>query len=400
MTLNTNNRSGALEGVRVIDLTTILMGPLACRMLADHGADVIQIVPPSAQEAVVGDDEGIGGIALDIHRNKRSIKLDLKSDRDRRAMWDLIGTADVLVTNMRAAALVRLGLSADDVRRRYPRLIYCLANGYGPGGPYASRAAYDDAIQALSGFAALSGMIDGEPRYAPSVIADKVCSLFIVQAVMAALLNRQIRDEGQTIMVPMFETMVAFNMVEHLRGAALLPPKGTPGYTRLLNRERRPYRSADGWVALLPYSAANWQDFFTIIGSSELAKDSKFSTHSSRMQNAEALYRVVANAAPMKTTEEWISICDEYSIPCNPVLGFSELLSDPHLEAVQLLQEKTHPTEGAYRYVRDPVGYDTLDTALRLHSPVPGEHTYDVMRELGWGDNDIQSLSATSEQAD
>ncbi|MEM9624035.1 MAG: CoA transferase [Pseudomonadota bacterium] len=391
--MTSDNSSGALQGVRVIDLTTILMGPLACRMLADHGADVIQVVPPSTQEAVVGDDEGIGGIALDIHRNKRSIKLDLKAEPDRRAMWDLIASADVLVTNMRAAALDRLGLSAEDVRTRYPKLIYCLANGYGQEGPYASRAAYDDAIQALSGFAALSEMIDGEPRYAPSVIADKVCSLFIVQAVMAALLNKQALDQGQTIVVPMFETMVAFNMVEHLRGAALIPPKGTPGYTRLLNRERRPYKSADGWIALLPYSAANWRDFFNIIGSPELSDDPRFSTHSTRMQNAEALYGVVATAAPTRTTQEWISICDEFSIPCNPVLGFGELLSDPHLEAVQLLQEQTHPTEGAYHSVRDPVEYDSLATGLRLHAPVPGEHTREVLQELNWQDDAIQSLN-------
>lgn len=388
-----DTRSGALQGIRVVDLTTILMGPLACRMLGDHGADVIQVVPPSVAETIVGDDDGIEGIALDIHRNKRSIKLNLKVAHDRRAMWDLIASADVLVTNMRAAALDRLGFSAESVRSRYPRLIYCLANGYGQDGPYASRAAYDDAIQALSGFAGLSTMISGEPQYAPSVIVDKVCSLFIVQAVMAALLHRQTHGEGQTISVPMFETMVAFNMVEHLRGAALVPPKGTPGYTRLLNRERRPYRCADGWVALLPYSAANWRDFFDIIGSPELADHPSYLTHSARMQNAEELYRIVANAAPEKTTAEWITVCDQYSIPCNPVLGFDDLIDDPHLEAVQLMQVQDHPVEGPYRYVRDPVDYDTLDTCLRLHAPVPGEHTAEVMRELDWQDADIQVLN-------
>ncbi len=393
----TKPRLGALSGIRVIDLTTILMGPLACRMLADHGADVIQVVPPSAEESVVGDEEGIGGIALDIHRNKRSIKLNLKSDPDRRAMWDLIATADVLVTNMRAAALSRLGFGSEEIRARYPRLIYCLANGYGQDGPYASRAAYDDAIQALSGFAGLFEKISGEPQYAPSVIADKVCSLFIVQAVMAALLHRHSHGDGQTISVPMFETMVAFNMVEHLRGAALIPPKGTPGYSRLLNPERRPYRSANGWIALLPYSASNWHDFFEIIGSPELADDPKYATHSARMQNAEDLYRIVATAAPSKTTEDWITICDQCSIPCNPVLGFDDLMVDPHLEAVQLMSVSDHPIEGPYRSVRDPVEYDSLDTGLRMHAPVPGEHTREVMRELAWGDDDIQALSAFSE---
>ncbi len=391
-----NAQTGALHGIRVVDLTTILMGPLACRILADHGADVIQVVPPSVEETGAGGDDGIGGIALDIHRNKRSVKLNLKSESDRRAMWDLIASADILVTNMRAAALARLGFTAEDVRTKYPRLIYCLANGYGQDGPYASRAAYDDAIQALSGFAGMSAMISGEPQYAPSVIVDKVCSLFIVQAVMAALLNRHANGEGQTINVPMFETMVAFNMVEHLRGAALIPPRGNVGYTRLLNRERRPYQSADGWVALLPYSEANWHDFFDIIGSPELASNPKYATHSARMQNAEELYRMVATAAPQKTTDEWMAICDQYSIPCNPVLGFDELMTDPHLDAVQLMPVENHPVEGPYRYVRDPIEYDTLDTGLRFHAPVPGEHTREVMGELGWVDDDIQTLQVFS----
>ncbi len=387
-----SKKHGALNGVRVVDLTTVLMGPLASRMLADHGADVIHIAPMHAKESISTNDGGIGAIALDIHRNKRSVKLDLKSDHGKKALWDLIATADVLVTNMRAAALERLGFSADQVRKRHPEIVYCLANGYGQDGPYAERAAYDDAIQALSGFAGLFGKINGTPAYAPSVIVDKICSLFIVQAVLASLLHKRATGEGQTITVPMFETMAAFNLIEHYRGAALIPPKGTPGYPRLINRERRPYRCADGWIALLPYSGKNWRDFFKIIGRPELAEDPKYVSNEARMQNIEELYGIVSKAAEQRTTDEWQRVCDEYSIPCNPVLGLEDLVHDPHLEAVDFMTVTEHPSEGKYRSVRDPVTYDGLSTQLRRHAPIPGEHTAEVLGELGWEEDEIKDF--------
>ena len=389
---NSDKRPGALDGIRVIDLTSVLMGPLACRMLADHGADVIQVVPPSASSSVMGDATGMGGISLDIQRNKRSVRLDLKSEEGKSALWELVTSADVLVSNMRAAALDRLGFSAAAVRARHPKLIYCLANGYGEDGPYADRAAYDDAIQALSGFAGLSTRLTGKPTYAPSVIVDKTCSLFIVQAVMAALLYRHSHDEGQTINVPMFETMAAFNLIEHFRGAALVPPQGTIGYSRLLNPERRPYESADGWIAMVPYTESNWRDFFDIIGTPKVLEDPRFATHNSRMNNIESLYGLVAKAAQTRTTQQWLDVCDAHSIPCNPVLNLEDLLDDPHLKAVDLMPIVEHPSVGKYRTVRDPVKYEKLSTELRRHAPIPGEHTAEIMRELGWSDEQIKAL--------
>ena len=385
-------QSGALDGIRVVDLTTVLMGPLATRILGDHGADVIQVVSPATALSTMDDRAGMSSIALDLHRNKRSMALDLKSESGKQALWDLIASSDVLVSNMRATALSKLGFSAAEVRSRHPELIYCLANGYGEEGPYANRAAYDDAIQAISGFAALSARISGEPVYAPSIIVDKVCGLYIVQAVLAAIIHRQKTNQGQTIRVPMFEIMAAFNLVEHFRDAALVPPKGKMGYTRLLNPERRPFRSRDGWVAILPYTESNWRDFFNIIGMPEIMDDTRFATHASRMENAEFLYRIIRESAGSKTTQEWVELCDRYSIPCNPVLDIEDLPSDPHLKAVDLLPIVNHPTEGQYQSVRDPVSYDTLSTGLRRHAPVPGQHTVEIMSELGWSDEEIERL--------
>ena len=385
-------QSGALDGIRVVDLTTVLMGPLATRMLGDHGADVIQVVSPATAGSAKGDRADMSAITLDLHRNKRSMALDLKSEAGKQALWDLIAASDVLVSNMRAAALSRLGFSAAEVRSRHPELIYCLANGYGEDGPYANRAAYDDAIQAISGFAALSSRISGEPVYAPSIIVDKICGLFVVQAVLAAIIHRQKTDQGQTIRVPMFEIMASFNLVEHFRDAALVPPKGKMGYTRILNPERRPFRSRDGWIAILPYTESNWRDFFNIIGMPEVMDDTRFATHASRMENAEFLYRIIRESAGSKTTQEWVELCDHYSIPCNPVLDIEDLPNDPHLKAVDLLPIVNHPTEGKYQSVRDPVSYDTLSTGLRRHAPVPGQDTAEIMSELGWSDEQIERL--------
>lgn len=374
---------GALAGVRIIDLTTVLMGPLASRYLGDHGADVIRIDGPQG-DSFVFDSSGLSGIALDTHRNKRSVQLDLKSEAGLNAMWDLLASADVLITNVRAAALDRLGLSAEAVRARHPTLIHCVANGFGSGGPYAERPAYDDAIQASSGLAALRARIDGEPAYVPSVIVDKVCALHIVQAVLAAILHKRTTGQGQTIQVSMFETMAAFNLIEHFRGAALDPPRGEIGYPRLLTRHRRPYRCADGWVALLPYTSAHWTAFFDLIDRSDLTEDERFASHGSRIDNIDELYGLVAEAAPSRTVEEWMASCGQRSIPASPVLDIADLVDDPHLSAVELFEATEHPHLGPYRSVRNPVRYDTMATGLRHHAPVPGEHTAEVLGELGW----------------
>ncbi len=390
-------RPGALDGIRLVDLTTVLMGPMATRMLADHGADVVRVeplAPQSTRHSPPWRSPGMNGFTLNLQRNKRSVALDLKHPEGASAVADLIATADVVVTNMRRSALERLGLDADTLRARHPDLIHCTANGFGSGGPYADRAAYDDVIQASSGLANLHERVDGTPRLVPSVIADKVCGMTIAQAVLAAVVHRVRTGEGQTIEVPMFETMVAFNLVEHHRGYAFEPPIGDLGYVRLLNPHRRPFQAADGWVCLLPYTDVDFEHFFTFVGHPELIEDPRYLTHSTRLENIEELYGFIGEMAERFTVEEWLDFANGVSIPASPVMDLADVHNDPQIVASDLMPIAEHPSEGSYRMINDSVRMSASPTAIRRHAPHLGQHTREVLAELGWEDERVDRLFA------
>jgi crotonobetainyl-CoA:carnitine CoA-transferase CaiB-like acyl-CoA transferase len=390
---------GGLAGLRVVDLTTILMGPFATRILADHGADVVRLETLSgdtARNSQPARHQGMSGLALNLQRNKRSLALDLKAPEGRKAARAVVGGADVVVTNMRRAALERLGLDPAAVRAEHPRLIYCVANGFGSSGPYADRPAYDDAIQAGSGLAWLQGRVatDGEPRYLPTIVVDKVCGMAVAQAVLVALVHQARCGEGQTVEVPMLETMVAFNLLDHQRGHTFEPPIGEFGYDRLLTPYRRPYRTADGWAGLLPYNDRHWREFFAIAGKPELADDPRFADHNARIAHIDELYRLVEELAPTLTTADWLERCEAAQIPAMAVLDLSRFQDDPHLAAVGLVEVVEHPTEGTYRHVREPAALDRTPAALRRHAPRLGEHTREVLAEAGYGPAEIDALVA------
>ncbi len=378
--------AGALDGIRVIDLSTILMGPYATRILGDLGADVIRLETldgDSSRNSLPARTPGMSSLALNLQRNKRSVSLDLKHPGARDAAFRLLSGADVVVTNMRRAALRRLGLDADAVRAANPAVIYCVANGYGAEGPYADRPAYDDAIQAGSGISWLVGEVSGRPGYLPAIIADKVCGMTVAQAVLAALVHKGRTGQGQTIEVPMLETMVAFNLLEHLRGQTFEPPLAPFGYDRLLTPYRRPFATADGWVGILPYNDDHWRAFFELCDRPDLAADERFATHNARIGHVEELYRFIDDVALTKTTDEWINLCEAHSIPAMAVLDLSRAEEDPHLAAVGLIEQLDHPTEGRYRHIREAVRYSETPATLHRFAPRLGEHTREVLSELG-----------------
>jgi crotonobetainyl-CoA:carnitine CoA-transferase CaiB-like acyl-CoA transferase len=378
---------GALDGVRVVDLTSVGMGPMSTQMLGDMGADVVKI------ESAAGDvfrhvmpqrHDGMSHAYLNLNRNKRSAVLDLKSAEGIGQLLALIGEADVFVSNMRAPAMRRLGLDADTLTAAHPKLIYCSCYGYSEQGPYAGRAAVDDTIQAACGLAWMQGDAGVEaPRYAKSVIADKVVALYVANAITAALYARERSGRGQAIEVPMFECMVAFLAVEHLAGKTFVPPEGTTGYSRLLNEFRRPFQTADGFIGVVPYTDGQWKRFFVLVGEPELANDPRYRTQAERSRHFGALYQYLDQILKGKRTSEWIVLLQDADIPFAPVNSLDALLDDPHLKAVGFWREVQHPTEGTLIQPGPPVHFSGTPATVRRHAPSLGEHTAEILETIG-----------------
>ncbi len=396
---------GPLTGVRVLDLTTVIMGPFATHILADLGADVIKIESPEGDSLRHYEPlrhPGMSGNILNLHRNKRSIVLDLKRTECRAALDRLIANADVFVHNLRANAIARLGYDYERVRAIKPDIVYCGAYGFGAKGPYADKPAYDDLIQAGSGVAALFAQVHGEPAYVPTVICDKLAGQAIAYSVMAALYQVARGGGGQAIEVPMLETTIEFNLAEHMFGSAFVPPLSKPGFTRLLTRSRKPYRTADGYACILPYSDQNWQDFYDFTGRVEFKADARFKRLSDRVQNIGVLYQMVEEEAVKHPTGEWMRFCDRANIPCMPVLSLDNVADDPHVQAVALFGTAEHPSEGSYRVVRRPVSFSRAPFSIRRHAPRLGEHTRSVLEEAGLSAADIDRIvgSAATNQSE
>jgi crotonobetainyl-CoA:carnitine CoA-transferase CaiB-like acyl-CoA transferase len=390
---------GPLDGIRVIDVTTVLLGPYATQILGDMGADVIKVeAPPSgdiARNMGTVRHPGMGGIYLNANRNKRSLALDLKQEAAKQALRRLIPTADVFVHNMRPQAIERLGFGYEAVAALKPDIVYVGAYGFGQGGPYRSKPAYDDAIQAASGLASLFKRQDGQARYVPAAIADKVVGLTLSQAVAIALVHKERTGEGQFVEVPMLETLVSFNLVEHINGCAYQPPIGSLGYQRVVTPSRRPFPTKDGYVCILPYSDKQWQNFFTAVGRPELMQDPRFATYSARVHSVDDLYGFIASVTPHKTTAEWVALCEAAQIPSMPVIDIEDLMQDEHLQAVGMFEKHHHPSEGETILVRPPVQFSKSPGAIRSHAPRFGEHSAEVLRELGYDETTIADLIAT-----
>jgi crotonobetainyl-CoA:carnitine CoA-transferase CaiB-like acyl-CoA transferase len=389
---------GPLHGLRVLDMTTVLMGPYATLQLGDMGADIIKVEPLEGDIVRLigpGRHPGMGPMFLNVNRNKRSIALDLKQPAGREVLLQLAADADVFIYNVRPQAMARLGLAYEDLAASNPTIIYAGVFGYGQDGPYAARPAYDDLIQGACAVPTLLAKAgDGSPRYVPLTIADRIVGLFAVNAILAALRHRDVTGRGQRIDVPMFETMAHFVLIDHLGGLTFDPPLDHGGYARLLAPERRPYRTKDGYLCALIYNDKQWRSFFHAIGRPDMLQDDRFRDHASRIRHIRDIYGEVADIFATRTSAEWMHVLEEADIPYTPLRTIDELVADPHLDAIGFFTEAEHPTEGKIKSMRTPSTWS--DSKMKSAAPAPmlGEHSREILQELGLAEQSIEDLFA------
>lgn len=390
--------SGPLAGVRVLDLTSVIMGPFATQILAQLGAEVIKVETPEGDNMRhVGPmrHPGMGPIFLHANAGKQSIALDLKRDEGREVALRLAERCDVLISNVRPQALERLGLHYEAVRERNPRIIHVSCCGFDPEGPDAGRAAYDDLIQGATGIPWLMQQYGApEPAYAPTTLSDRVTGLHAVYAVTTALYAREKTGSGQAVVVPMFEAMAQFVLGDHMAGLSFEPPLGEPGYARLLTAHRKPYATADGMLCVLIYNDKHWRNFFAAIGETEgIARAPRFASHSARAANIDAVYAAVAAILRTRTTAAWRALLDAADVPNMPMNSPADLLGNAQLRATGFVQRTDHPSEGPLHMLAHPTRWSATPPA-RAQRPAPrlGEHTRVLLASAGYAPAQIDAL--------
>lgn len=399
-----NPRSGPLAGVRILDLSSVVMGPYATQVLGDLGADIVKVESPAGDNMrAVGPmrNPGMGHLYLHLNRNKRSIVLDLKTPQGRDACLALARDCDAVLFNIRPQAMARLGLSFEAFSAQNPKLVYIGAYGFGEAGPYAGRPAYDDLIQGQTGIADLYRRQTGDvPRYAPLTLADRGVGLHVAIALLAAVIEARDTGQGQSVEVPMFEGMAHLVLGDHLGGHTFEPPMGPTGYARLLAPHRRPYATSDGEICLLIYNDKHWRTFFDVIGQPELGQDPRFCTHGARAQHIAEVYAFVAEIMTTRTTAQWLAVLEQADIPASKVYRIEDLIDDPHLAACKMVRDVDHPSEGRLRTTGTLGTFARTPTDITRPAPRLGEHSVELLREAGYSEAAIQALVDTQATID
>src|ERR1043166_7754909 len=388
---------GPLEGIRIIDLTTVLMGPYATQMLGDYGADVVKI------ETLDGDvtrqigptrHPGMGPGFLNTNRSKRSLCLDLKKDAGREALLRLVASADVLVYNVRPQAMEPLRPRYGAVAAVNARLIYAGVFGFGQDGPYAAKPAYDDLIQGATALPALMAQTseDGVPRYVPNALVDRIVGLTAVGAICASLVHRDRTGQGQRVDIPMFETMASFVWGDHMGGLTYEPPLDKGGYARHLSPDRRPYKTSDGYICVIVYNDKQWQNFFDATGRDDLRVHPKFATFAGRATNIDVVYAELARILETKTTAEWTAILEKADVPVMPMHDLESLLGDAHIVATDFAPVTDHPTEGRIRNMRSSARWSETPVEMTRLAPRLSEHSTEILQEAGFSPDEIAAL--------
>ncbi len=395
MSTSVDLSNGPLTGLRILDLTSVVLGPLATQILGDYGAEVIKV------ESLEGDlmrsngvnlSPSMSSIYLSINRNKQSLAIDLKTPAGKEVLRQLIPRVDALVHNMRVSAIDKLGFGYDEVVKLNPQIVYCAATGFDQDGPDRDRPAFDDIIQAACGLASVNSLERERPDYISTLVADKTTGMALVNAVLAAMLAKERTGQGQYVEVPMLETMVAFTLVEHMGGLTRNPATEKAGYSRVLGGGRQPSPTRDGFIAMLPYTNHHWESFFKDAGKETLGQSLGVSNRVTRNANIKGLYAALHDITATKTTAEWLAICDRLDIPATPIYAMEELPTHPQLQAVGLFEDTVHPDVGAIRYVRPPVKFSKTPAKVRHQAHRLGQDNMAILTELGYSPEHIDAL--------